>query len=205
MVIRMVACGIFGPELEYILKQLKEEGALADEIAVSYVEPALHVDYDKLKVGITEALDKVEEPARVLLFGSMCHPDLRAFTEKYRVIRPVPGNCVEMIFGKERQREAEKDARVFYLTLGWLKHWREIFVEGQGWDEIDARQSFGFYDKILLLDTGIMEINEDDLLEFFEYTQVPIEIEAIDLAEFKGHIVQSIAEALPEPLFTKNL
>ena len=78
-------------------------------------------------------------------------------------------------------------------------------MEGQGWDEIDARQSFGFYDKILLLDTGIMEINDEDLLEFFEYTQVPIEIETIDLAEFKGHIVQSISEALHEPLFTKDL
>jgi hypothetical protein len=126
----------------------------------------------------------------------MCHPEIGEFTEKYHVVRLSPGNCVELILGKERQKEIEKSAKVFYLTPGWLQNWEDIFRRGQGWDDIDARQNMGFYDKILLLDTGVSEISDEDLLEFFEYTQVPIEIEKVDLAVFKENVVKAIEQAL---------
>jgi hypothetical protein len=98
--------------------------------------------------------------------------------------------------GKDRQKEIEKSEKVFYLTPGWLQNWKDIFLQGQGWDEIDARQNMGFYDKILLLDTGVSEFSDEELLEFFEYTQVPIEIEDIGLAVFKENIVKAIEQAL---------
>jgi hypothetical protein len=196
MEVRIVACGIFQPELEQVLRQIREERPNDSLIDVTYVPPALHVDYDKLKDGITNALDHVSEPKKILLFGSMCHPEIGEFTEKYHVVRLSPGNCIELILGKERQKEIEKTAKVFYLTPGWLLNWKDIFRQGQGWDEIDARINMGFYDKILLLDTGVSEFSDEDLLEFFEYTQVPIEIEKVDLAVFKENVVQAIEKAL---------
>ena len=196
MEVRIVACGIFQPELEQVLRQIREERPNDCIIDVTYVPPALHVDYDKLKDGITDALDQVSEQKKILLFGSMCHPEIGEFTEKYHVVRLSPGNCIELILGKERQREIEKTAKVFYLTPGWLLNWKDIFRQGQGWDEIDARINMGFYDKILLLDTGVSEFSDEDLLEFFEYTQVPIEIEKVDLAVFKENVVKAIEQAL---------
>jgi hypothetical protein len=196
MEVRIVACGIFQPELEQVLRQIREERPNDCIIDVTYVPPALHVDYDKLKDGITDALDQVSEQKKILLFGSMCHPEIGEFTEKYHVVRLSPGNCIELILGKERQREIEKTAKVFYLTPGWLLNWKDIFRQGQGWDEIGARMNMGFYDKILLLDTGVSEFSDEDLLEFFEYTQVPIEIEKVDLAVFKENVVQAIEKAL---------
>ena len=196
MEVRIVACGIFQPELEQVLRQIREERPNDSLIDVTYVPPALHVDYDKLKDGITDALDQVSEQKKILLFGSMCHPEIGEFTEKYHVVRLSPGNCIELILGKERQKEIEKTAKVFYLTPGWLLNWKDIFRQGQGWDEIDARINMGFYDKILLLDTGVSEFSDEDLLEFFEYTQVPIEIEKVDLAVFKENVVQAIEKAL---------
>lgn len=192
MALDMIACGIFQPEMESILRQLKEEKVCQEDINLYYVDPGLHVDYDKLKTGILGQLEKSDSPRRILLFGSMCHPDLLAFTEDYDIVRMEPGNCVDMVFGKERQAELEASARVFYLTLGWLKNWRRIFVAGQGWDEVDARQNMGFYDKIVLLDTGVMTVDDEDLLAFFEFTQIPIEIVAVDLSEFKEHIKQAV-------------
>jgi hypothetical protein len=182
MEVRIVACGIFQPELEQVLKQIREERSDDCIIDVTYVPPALHIDYDKLKDGITDALDHASEQKKVLLFGSMCHPELGEFTEKYHVVRLSPGNCVELILGKDRQKEIEKSAKVFYLTSGWLQNWEDIFRRGQGWDEIDGRMNFGFYDKILLLDTDVAEFSDEEILEFFEFTQVPIEIESVDLA-----------------------
>ena len=196
MEVRIVACGIFQPELEQVLRQIREERPNDSLINVTYVPPALHVDYDKLKDGITDALDQVSEQKKILLFGSMCHPEIGEFTEKYHVVRLSPGNCIELILGKERQKEIEKTAKVFYLTPGWLLNWKDIFRQGQGWDEIDARINMGFYDKILLLDTGVSEFSDEDLLEFFEYTQVPIEIEKVDLAVFKENVVKAIEQAL---------
>ncbi|KUO74461.1 MAG: hypothetical protein APF81_14625 [Desulfosporosinus sp. BRH_c37] len=197
MEIRIVACGIFQLELERVLEEIRTEWASDAEFKVVYTEPALHVDYDKLKDGITETLNNnATEEKVVLFFGSMCHPEMSEFTEKYHVIRLQPRNCIELILGKERQEELEKSVKIFYITQGWLQNWREIFSQGQGWDEIDARQNFGFYDKILLLDTGVSEFNDEDILDFFEYTQVPIEIESIDLAVFKKSVVEAIEKAL---------
>lgn len=196
MEVRIVACGIFQLELERVLKEIKEELAPKEAFKITYTAPALHVDFDKLKDGITEALDVVNEKKIVLLFGSKCHPDINQFTEKYHVIRPQPQNCIEMFLAKERIKELESSLRVFYLTPGWLKNWQNIFKLGQGWDEIDARQNFGFYDKTVLLDTGVSELNEEDILEFFEYTQVPVEIMSIELAIFKEYVADALKEAL---------
>lgn len=198
MKVHIVACGIFQPELERVLKQIREDYPPDDEISVTYLPPALHVDYDKLKYGITSALDTIAEDKKVLLFGSMCHPEIGEFTEKYHVVRLAPGNCVELILSKERQKEIEKSAKVFYLTPGWLHNWEDIFKQGQGWDEIDARINFGFYDKILLLDTGVSEFNDEDLLEFYDYTQVPIEIESVDLEFFQENVAEALKKALAE-------
>jgi len=132
----------------------------------------------------------------------MCHPKMSEFIEEYDVIKLQPRNCIELILGKERQNELEKSDKIFYLTQGWLQNWREIFSQGQGWDEIDARQNFGFYDKILLLDTGVSEFNDEDILDFFEYTQVPIEIENIDLAVFKKNVVETLERTLVKKVLT---
>lgn len=196
MEVRIVVCGVFQLELEQVLEEIKAEWASAGEFKVTYIAPALHVDLDKLKDGITKALDVVAEEKIVLFFGSMCHPDLGEFTEKYHVISPQPRNCIELFIAKERQKELEASLRIFYLTPGYLKNWQDIFRQGLGWDEIDARQNFGFYDKILLLDTGVSEFNDEDILEFFEYTQVPIEIVSIDLLVFKEHVAETLKKAL---------
>lgn len=196
MEVRIVACGIFQLELEEVLEEIKGAWASTDEFKVTYIAPALDVHLDKLKDGITEALDRVTEEKIVLLFGSLCHPDLSEFTEKYHVIRPQPKNCIELVLGKERQKELESSVRIFYLTPGWLRNWQSIFKEGHGWDEIDARQNFGYFDKILLLNTGVCEFKDEDILDFYEYTQVPIEIESVELVVFKEYVAETLKEAL---------
>jgi len=196
MEVRIVSCGIFQLELERVLEEIKAEWASADDFKVTYLTPALHVNLNKLKDGITESLNIVTEEKIVLFYGSMCHPEISEFTKKYHVIRLQPRNCIELVLGKERQKELEGSDRVFYLTPGWLQNWQNIFRQGLGWDEIDARQNFGFYDKILLLDTGVCEFKDEDILEFYEYTQVPIEIESVELVVFKGHVAEILKKVI---------
>ena len=58
-------------------------------------------------------------------------------------------------------------------------------MEALGWDEVDVRINLGRYDRILLLDSGIDPITNDEILMFFDLAQVPIDIEPLQLDHFK--------------------
>ncbi|ACV62781.1 Protein of unknown function DUF1638 [Desulfofarcimen acetoxidans DSM 771] len=168
---KILACGIIKQELDYLLKD--------KEVEINYIDPALHVDLNRLKDELSRSMDQMNGDTFVVL-GAQCHPEIENMVAERggQIIKAK--NCIDMLFGN-KMAETDAEARTFYLTSGWLENWRKIFVEGLKWDEIDARQNFGFYDRILLLDTGISPINDEAILEFFEYTQVPIEIITIEL------------------------
>ncbi|MDR2509332.1 MAG: hypothetical protein LBC77_01660, partial [Spirochaetaceae bacterium] len=81
--------------------------------------------------------------------------------------------------------------------MGGLKLWKSIYQEGHGWDEVDARQNFCYFDRIVVLDTGVFPIACEDLFEFFEYTQVAVEIEKISLEHFKSVVLETLAAIAP--------
>jgi hypothetical protein len=203
MGLRILSCGIFQPELEHILPDVRHE-PLDRDIAVSFVAPALHVDYKKLKDGIAEGFRSLENPSYreeksaggiVLLYGSMCHPDIAQMAGEHGAVCPREGNCIDMFLSPERKKEMEGGENVFFMTTGWFKHWRGIFRDGQGWDAIDARMNFGRYDKILILDSGISDFAEEEILDLFDYTQVPIDIEPVAPGYFKDIVVNACLRA----------
>ncbi|MDR3076345.1 MAG: DUF1638 domain-containing protein [Synergistaceae bacterium] len=183
MALCVLSCGIFQPELERMLPEVLRELNLSTE--VEYVPPALHVDYKKLADGISGGLENFKGRDVVLLFGSMCHPKMPELAAGSRAPYFKEGNCIDVLLSPERKRELEKYGKVFYMTAGWLKYWRDIFQAGMSWDPIDARINMGFYNQVVVLDSGVCEISDEDLLEFFEFTQVPVEVEPITLEHFK--------------------
>lgn len=101
-------------------------------------------------------------------------------------------NCIEMLLG-DKMEAMDKEARTFYLTTGWLNNWQKIFVEGLKWDKIDARQNFGFYDRIVLLDTGLTPLDDEKILEFFDFAEVPVEIIPVDTKHLKKLLTAALA------------
>jgi hypothetical protein len=73
--------------------------------------------------------------------------------------------------------------------MSGLKLWREIYQNGHGWDAVDARINFGSFDRIVVLDCGLFAITDEALFDFFEFTQIPVEVEPITLDYFKGMIL----------------
>lgn len=169
---KLLCCGILRHELEHLLGD--------QNFNITYLDAALHVDFDKLAQSVTAGLRDMGDGYNPVVIGNQCHPEMEQMVAKYggRVIRAK--SCIEMLLG-EKMAELDAEAKTFYLTSGWLENWRQIFREGLGWDAIDARQNFGYYDRILLLDTGIIPIDDIDLLEFYDYAQVPVEIVSVDL------------------------
>jgi hypothetical protein len=189
-----ISCGIFQFELEKVLPEIKAE--LGGDIQVDYLKPGLDVHVDELEKAVIEKIDSHPNDKNMLLYGSMCHTEWKRITEKNGAIYPKPANCAEMLLSPEKKKEIDATGNIYYLTMGGLKLWKEIYRESHGWDDVDARQNFGFSDKIIVLDTGIFEISEEDLFEFFEYTQVPIEVMKISLDHFKGIIKDLCVKSL---------
>lgn len=168
---KLLCCGIVSRELDHLLQQRQAE--------VTYLDPALHVDLDRMAAELGRGMQWVGEGGALVL-GTQCHPDLTNLTAGMGIYGIQAKSCIEMLLGDEMAR-MDSEAKTFYITGGWLENWRSIFIEGLKWDEIDARQNFGYYDRILLLDTGMWPIDDEMILEFYGYTQVPVEIVSVTL------------------------
>ena len=188
--IACVACGIFQFELEAILDEIR--AGLGAEVETHYLDPGLDTRADTLEAAVTAKLDSLAGADVMLLFGSMCHTEWPRITGKSGARYPKPANCAEMLLSPEKKREIDAGGNVYYLTMGGLKLWKAIYRQGHGWDETDARQNFGYFDRIVVLDTGVFPIADEDLFDFFEYTQVAIEVEQISLDHFKSVVRETL-------------
>jgi len=179
----LIGCSILEKEIEQVLKEMDLENE------VVFIDAALHVDIDRLEVALRGKLEETSEIGKpIILVGNKCHPDIELIAKEYDGQIIPRANCLEMLLG-DKMKELNKDAKIFYTTSAWLAKWKEIFTGGLGWDEIDGRQNFGYYDKILLLDWGT-PIDDLDVLEFYDFTQVPIEIYPITLENLKQEITR---------------
>ncbi|MDR2393863.1 MAG: DUF1638 domain-containing protein [Treponema sp.] len=189
MALSILSCGIFQFELENILPEIKE--ALGGrELPVAFLSPALDVKADLLEKSVTEHIEAHPQDTTILLYGGMCHTEWARITEKSGAVYPKAANCVEILLSPEKKKLSDTSGNTYYLTMGGLKLWKEIYQQGHGWDSTDARINFGSFEKVVVLDTGIFPISEEALFEFFEYTQVPVEIMQISLDYFKSLILE---------------
>lgn len=192
MKVAFLACEVLRPELECILEQIRSEKLFDCQIEVTYLQTGLHIDLDLLKSDILHALDLMIADRIILLYGSKCHPEFPEFLKDRDLITFPQSNCIELILGA-RMQEIDRTSKAFYLTPGWMAFIRECFLK---WDEVTIRQGFGYYDKMLLLDTGVCEITDEQILDIFDHYYVPIEVEKVELSVFKGSIVAAIKRAI---------
>jgi hypothetical protein len=186
--ISILSCGIFRFELEKLMPEIREELGI-DDIQAEFLPSALDANAGLLEKSVTEKLESRQNGKTALLYGSMCHTEWGRITEKSGAVYPKASNCVEILFSPERKKESDSSANIYYLTMGGLKLWKEIYRQGHGWDSADARVNFGYFEKIVVLDTGIFEITDEELFEFFEYTQIPVEVMKISTDYFKSLVL----------------
>ncbi|MBS4025081.1 MAG: DUF1638 domain-containing protein [Clostridia bacterium] len=186
---KLVTCGIYERELKEIIKKNEE---LFSGIEPVFLAPALHVDLNALEQELNKFFNK--EFTGMVLYGSSCLPELKEMCCAQSCPLPDGKDCAQVIAGKDLLNELSQSSKDFYLTPGWLEHYEAIFKEGLGWDTIDARQNFGFYDRVVLLDTGVRPIDDLEILEFYEYSQVIVEIVPISLNHFEKCLIQLLTK-----------
>jgi hypothetical protein len=180
----IIACKVFYEEM---LQCLPPD----PDAEIIWIDAALHADLDRLEQELKSALTAAgAADAEVRMFlGVGCHPDMVKLAREHGArISPVK-NCIEAFLGSKYQ-ELEKDGTMI-MTPGWIRAWPGIMA-ALGWDAVDVRINLGRYNRILLLDPGINPLTDEEILAFFDLTQVLIDIETLELQHFR----QVLAELL---------
>lgn len=169
---KIVACEVMRSEVESVAPEVADRA--------TWLPAGLHVDLGRLGEALKGSL--TGEDRAVCLYGA-CHPDVDTLVARTGGCRLPGKDCITAFLADDERRKLE-ERRAFVMTPGWLRHWRDIFQKGLSWDEVDARQNFGFYDIVVLLDFGLEPIDDMAILEFFEYTQTPVEVVPASLDRF---------------------
>ena len=198
MKIGILACSVFEPELEKVLKDIKDKNLFDCTIEVTYLQFGLHTDLDKLEKDVTDALDKltIEYDKVIVLYGSKCHYRFFEFLKKYdNLVTIKPSNCLEAIIG-DRVVESYVEGKDIYLTSGWVEKFDQLNEFSNAVDNYDVINQFGMYENAIIGNTGVIEITDDMIFELYEKIQVPVEVENVDINIFENLIINSIKEAL---------
>lgn len=177
----IISCGIFREELEYLLKEKELKGN------VTFLDAALHVNYDKLKKQLVDTLERLGQEGNVLnvLYGH-CHPEMAAILDRYGAKKIEAANCLEAIVGKDEIRTLASEAKTFFLTAGWVNNWKNMFELGEKDLHIDFKSMFTDYERIIVFESEFIPIDEERLHEFSRYTGLPVERRSITLEHFRN-------------------
>lgn len=178
-----ISCGIFQEEL----KHLAEKGLFDGNII--FLDAALHVNFDKLKAQLQHALDQAKETgAELRVIYGHCHPDIMDILDRYRAKKLAAGNCLEAMIGPDEMRRLNAEAKSFFLSVGWVNNWEKMFEMGKEDFNFDFKSMFEHYKRIVVLDTGIIPVDEEKIQKFSAFTGLPVERKAITLDYFLGLI-----------------
>lgn len=189
----LIACGIYQDELEHVLASIE-----APELKIIWLEAGLDNNLEMLEAKLAEAISETRAAGGSdlrLLFGRACLPHMAEFAQRQGVTTLAAKNCIAAMIGDERKLELEKD-RTMVVTPAWV---RKMWLDPGGvksilgWTETDFRINLGRYDRILVLDTGLHPLTDEEILEAFDLIEVPLEFEPCDLGLFRDNCLNFLA------------
>lgn len=188
----IIACGVFQKEIE----RLKDDKGLGFPFEAHYLDPGLHVNFDELKEALRAELEKCQGKGyegMIVVYGQ-CHPKMDEMLRPYRAALIDCQNCVDAFITRKGMEEKAKQGLYFYLSPGWLEAWKEIFRR-MNWDQSEARLQMGPFRGVVFMDTlEDASLREQELLEFFDYTNLPFEIMPVSLNHFKCLMIKAKEE-----------
>lgn len=181
----IIACGIFEKEIE----QLREH--LGFPFEAHYLEPGLHVDFDEIKEALRAELERCKGFEGIIVVYGLCHPRMEEILKPYRAALAECQNCVDALITRKGVEDKAKQGLYFYLSPGWLDAWKEIFRR-LNWGPAEARLQMGSFKGVVYLDTMKDAADrEQELFEFFDYTNLPFEVMPVSLNHFQSIIIEA--------------
>ncbi|HCT92318.1 MAG TPA: hypothetical protein DF613_13220 [Lachnospiraceae bacterium] len=137
---------------------------------VRYLEASLHNVPKKLHAALQAELDRLEDVDYVLLAFGTCGDALcNIHTGDYTTVLPRVDDCITLLLGSaENRKQYPENMATYFLSRGWLRGERNIWVEYQYTMEKFGKEVgesvfgalFGHYRNLGVLDTGCYPIEE---------------------------------------------
>jgi hypothetical protein len=178
----LIACGIFKDEIKFLLERKR---GLSD-IEVIWLDAGLHSDLKLLESELSSAIDNAKTIGNgdvKILYGNGCLPQIKSIADSKGVHIIPTKNCLSAFLGEEKSIELEQN-NTMLMTPSWVRVWPANMKRFFGWNEVDFRMNLGRYERILVLDSGVNSLTEDEILEFFDLVQVPVEFMNLNLDHF---------------------
>lgn len=160
----MIVCETLKDEFLFLYKEI---GLRAN---VKWIESGLHNYTQKLHDRLQQAIDEITDCDRVILVFGRCGDSVQNLKNgDFEMIVPKAEDCISLLMGSnERRRDYSKEHAAYYLTEGWLRGERNIWVEylysvekyGEETAKSIAKMMYCNYRTLALLDTGIDPIGE---------------------------------------------
>jgi len=187
----LIACSIFKEEIDFLLQKEGEEL----DIEIVWIDAGLHSDPVFLEKELSSALLKADDLGKNdvrLLFGWGCLPQMDSITAGKGNSMIAAKNCLSAFLGDDKARKLEQNNSML-MTPSWVRIWPANMKKFFGWNEVDFRMNLGRYDRILVLDSGLHPLTDDEILEFFDLVQVPVEFESLNLDHFHNILSKLLA------------
>ncbi len=177
----LIACPIFRQELEHVLAELQID------LPIDYMHYTIHNNPLKMEEQLQAGVEKAARQGADVRFlvGRHCKGkrDMDQVVEGCGGKIPQARNCIDMLIGDTLVQKLQKN-RTSLMTPAWIRMINRSIQEGQ-WTVTDARMNLGWYNRILILDTGVAPLSDEQIMEFYDLTQVEIDILPVDLIYFK--------------------
>lgn len=184
----LIACKIFEEEINHVLQRERE----TFDVQMVWLDAGLHADIALLQNKLTSATDKAkeigEDNVRVL-YGQGCLPGIDSLAAQKGVPVASAKNCLEAFVGGDKLKDLENN-HTMVMTPSWVRVWPKAMKEFLGWSEVDLRMNLGRYERILVLDAGLATLSDEEILEFFDLVQVPVEVESLNLDHFHDILIK---------------
>jgi hypothetical protein len=190
--IHIIACPVLAQELQAVLKDLPQFPQ------VHLMDYSIHINPDMMEDELRKNIAEIDRSTdRIsLLVGTHCNSrqPITDIARECDARMPPQANCIELILGIEKNNELQQN-RTTIMTPGWIAMMNQSIRDGQ-WRVEDARMNLGWYDRILLLDTGVIPLDEEIIMDFFELTGVPIDIMQVNLDHLKKEVQSLLQEVV---------
>lgn len=174
-----ISCGIFQKELEYLVR---EKGL---DWEITFLKPALHVNFDKLKEALISALEEHRRgDAELKVLYGRCHPEVMEIVERYGAKKLRAANCLEAILGAEQMARLNREGKAFFLSAGWVENWQEMFELGARDFNFDFKSLLKGYTRAVVIDAGVIPLDEEKIRAFSSFTGLPVERVSVSLRRF---------------------
>lgn len=130
----LLGCGILQKEVRFLIEKN------GWQLETHFLDSSLHIDFGKLSLALTTALDRHEEREIIVFYGA-CHPLMDKMLASARTFRTEGQNCVEMLLGPE-QFYAELEQGAFFLLEEWAHCWERIVTATFGTNREVIREMY---------------------------------------------------------------